>query len=185
MLNDEIRPFQVNRQSLQIELNRNEGHTSPIEEISQIPDRQLDEQVGTTLVNQFLGVVYKFWLVLFPINAEEKVNYLRNWDLWGPFLQGIFFLLIIGSTIFMYLADKRFMVIVHSLLVGAGMVNFNVRSIGGRISYFQSLSILGYSMFPLLFATIILKTLTIFKIKYMGFIIITELAATLWSIMCK
>ena len=32
------------------------------------------------------------------MNAEDKVNYLRNWDLWGPYLQGILFLLIIGSN---------------------------------------------------------------------------------------
>jgi len=43
-------------------------------------------------------VVSKFCLVLFPVGAEEKVNYLRNWDLWGPFLMGVAFLLIIGSN---------------------------------------------------------------------------------------
>jgi hypothetical protein len=42
-------------------------------------------------------VISKFFLVLFPVGAEEKVNYLKNWDLWGPFLMGIAFLLIIGS----------------------------------------------------------------------------------------
>jgi hypothetical protein len=77
------------------------------------------------------------------------------------------------------------MVIFQALIMGAGMVNFNVRSIGGKISYFQALSILGYSMFPLLFTTVILKILTIFKIKYMAVIMIAEFAATLWSIMCK
>lgn len=42
-------------------------------------------------------MISKFFLVLFPVGAEEKVNYLKNWDLWGPFLMGIAFLLIIGS----------------------------------------------------------------------------------------
>lgn len=54
--------------------------------------------MGTTFGKQFKGVAFKFWLVLFPVNAEEKVNYLRNWDLWGPYLQGILFLLVIGSN---------------------------------------------------------------------------------------
>lgn len=91
-------PFRIDRQNVEVGLNRNQGHTSPIEEISQVPESQLDEDVGTTLCNQFKGVVYKFGLVVFPINAEEKVNYLRNWDLWGLFIEGILFLLIIGSN---------------------------------------------------------------------------------------
>lgn len=76
------------------------------------------------------------------------------------------------------------MAILQALLMGAGMVNFNIRALGGNISYFQSLSILGYSLFPLLFATVILKILTLFEIKYMPVIMITEFAATFWAILC-
>ena len=76
------------------------------------------------------------------------------------------------------------MAVVEALIVGAGLVNFNIRSLGGRISYFQSLSILGYSMFPLLFTTVILKILTLFQIKYMAVIMISQFAATLWAILC-
>lgn len=54
--------------------------------------------MGLTFCRQFKAVGYKFLIVLFPVEAEEKVNYLRNWDLWGPFLMGVTFLLIIGST---------------------------------------------------------------------------------------
>ena len=75
--------------------------------------------------------------------------------------------------------------IVKILLVGASLTTFNIKVIGGKISYFQSLSILGYSMFPLVFTTIILKILTLFKIKYMAIIMITQFAACLWSILCK
>lgn len=81
-------------------------------------------------------------------------------------------------------ADDRFMAILQSLLIGAGMVNFNIRSLGGNISYFQALSILGYSMFPLLFTTIVLKILTLFSIKYMSVIMISQFTATLWAILC-
>ena len=65
------------------------------------------------------------------------------------------------------------------------MVNFNIRALGGRIGYFQSLSILGYSMFPLLFTTVILKVLTLFKVKYMAVIMIAQFSATLWAILCN
>jgi hypothetical protein len=42
-------------------LNQEEGHASPIEELSQIPESQLEEDVGSTFCNQFKGVAYKFW----------------------------------------------------------------------------------------------------------------------------
>jgi hypothetical protein len=76
------------------------------------------------------------------------------------------------------------MAIVQALVGGAALVNFNIQALGGKISYFQSLSILGYSMFPLLFTTIALKILTLFKIKYMAVIMIAQFAATLWAILC-
>jgi hypothetical protein len=77
------------------------------------------------------------------------------------------------------------MAVLNALFMGAGMVNFNIRSLGGNISYFQSVSILGYSMFPLLFTTVVLKILSLFKIKYMAVIMIAEFAATLWATFCK
>jgi hypothetical protein len=77
------------------------------------------------------------------------------------------------------------MAIVKALIAGAGFVNFNIRALGGHIGYFQSLSILGYSMFPLLFTTVILKVVALFKIKYMAVIMIAQFAATLWAILCN
>ena len=71
---------------------------SPIEEIGQIPDNLMEEEACTTFCKELKGVVYKFWLAIFPRDNEENVNYLRNWDLWGPFLIGVLFILIIGSN---------------------------------------------------------------------------------------
>ena len=53
------------------------------------------------------------------------------------------------------------------------------------MSYFQALSVMGYSMFPLIFTTVILKILTLFKIKYMAVIMVAQFSATLWAIICK
>lgn len=40
-------------------------------------------------------------------------------------------------------------------------------------------------MFPLIFTTIVLKILTLFKIKFMAIIMIAQFAACLWSILCN
>lgn len=72
----------------------------------------------------------------------------------------------------------------RALFFGATLVNFNIKALGGRISYFQALSILGYAMFPMLFVSFLLKVLTLFKFKYMFIIVIVEMLATFWSVMC-
>lgn len=77
------------------------------------------------------------------------------------------------------------MSILSAYFTGAGLVNFNIRSLGGSISYFQSLSILGYCMFPMIISTFILKILDLFKIKYMSVIMITLSITTIWSILCS
>ena len=53
------------------------------------------------------------------------------------------------------------------------------------MGYFQALSVMGYSMFPLIVTTVILKVLTLFKIKYMAVIMVAQFSATLWAIICK
>jgi hypothetical protein len=58
----------------------------------------MEEEACTTFCKELNGVVYKFWLTIFPRDNEENVNYLRNWDLWGPFIIGVLYILIIGSN---------------------------------------------------------------------------------------
>jgi len=83
------------------------------------------------------------------------------------------------------IGDDKFMHLFTVLLSGAGLVSFNIRSLGGQISYFQSLSVLGYCIFPMFFTTIILKILDLFAIKYMSVNMISLTIATLWSTMCN
>ena len=71
---------------------------SPIEEIDQIPDNNIDEGAGVSFCRDFKSVCYKFWISIFPRNDEAGTNYLRNWDLWGLFLLGIIFILTVKST---------------------------------------------------------------------------------------
>ena len=65
------------------------------------------------------------------------------------------------------------------------VVTFNTRVLGGQISFFQSVAILGYCLFPLFMAVLILQIMRFvqFNNKFVRLAIIG--VACLWSILCS
>ncbi|KAK8309462.1 hypothetical protein V6Z12_D02G126500, partial [Gossypium hirsutum] len=73
---------------------------------------------------------------------------LRDWDLWWPF----FFIVFLGLTLSWSASVKKsevFAVAFALLAAGAVILTLNVLLLGGHIIFFQSLSLLGYCLFPL------------------------------------
>ena len=71
-------------------------------------------------------------------------------------------------------SDYIFGVVFGVVVIGALMTNLNIKFLGADISFFQSLSVIGYCMFPITVA--ILVTITFknflpwgFKIFFAGF----------------
>uniref|UniRef100_A0A7S0N2Q3 Protein YIP n=1 Tax=Pyramimonas obovata TaxID=1411642 RepID=A0A7S0N2Q3_9CHLO len=114
----------------------------------------LDEEVYVTLMRDVRRVADNVKAVLAPNRGGGK-NVLRDWDLWGPFL----FVLIL-ATVLSVGAEKPstvFTVVFTLLCVGALVLNLNVVLLGGKIVFFQSLSLIGYCIFPLDVAAILSK----------------------------
>ena len=65
------------------------------------------------------------------------------------------------------------------------MVMFNIRVLGGQISFFQAVAILGYCLFPLFAAALIIQIMRFvqFSNKWVRLIIIC--VACLWCILCN
>lgn len=88
-------------------------------------------------------------LVVFPNPyREDPGKALRDWDLWGPF----FFIVFLGLTLSWSASVKKsevFAVAFALLAAGAVILTLNVLLLGGHIIFFQSLSLLGYCLFPL------------------------------------
>ncbi len=65
------------------------------------------------------------------------------------------------------------------------MVTFNIRVLGGQISFFQSVAVLGYCLFPLFAASLIIQIMKFiqFSNKWVRLIIIC--VACLWCILCN
>jgi len=86
--------------------------------------------------------------VLIPNSSTEAE--LRNWDLWGPL---IFCLMLAMSMSFGASDDADASLVFTAVFVivwcGAAVVTVNAALLGGKISFFQSVCVLGYCLFPL------------------------------------
>ena len=77
---------------------------------------------------------------------------LREWDLWGPLV-----LCLLLSVLLSWGAQKEqaapvFAAVFVAVWAGAAVVSANGRLLGGRVSFLQSVCVLGYCMCPLLLA---------------------------------
>lgn len=111
----------------------------------------LDEPVSTTLKRDFSAIGRKFLFVIVP---RRNPALLRDWDLWGPLI-----LCILMATLLQGSDDgaPQFAQVFAIVWLGATVVTLNSKLLGGTISFFQSLCVLGYCVLPLTAALIICK----------------------------
>jgi hypothetical protein len=116
----------------------------------------LDEEVYVTLMRDVKRVADNIKVVLIPRPDGSRNNQaLRDWDLWGPFIFVLFL-----ATILSVGAEKpsqSFTVVFSLLCIGALVLTLNVLLLGGKIVFFQSLSLVGYCLFPLDLAALLSK----------------------------
>ncbi|KQK10775.1 protein YIPF6 homolog [Brachypodium distachyon] len=139
----------------------------------------LTEPVWDTVKRDLARIVSNLKLVVFPNpNREDPGKALRDWDLWGPF----FFIVFLGLTLSWSASVKKsevFAVAFAVLAAGAIILTLNVLLLGGHIIFFQSLSLLGYCLFPLDVGALIcmLKDSVILKI----IVVTVTLAWSSWA----
>lgn len=127
----------------------------------------LDEPIKDTVLRDLRAVGNKFYHVLIP---KEKTSLLKEWDLWGPLLLcTIMATFLQGST----QADNtndggpEFAEVFVLVWIGAAIVTLNSKLLGGNISFFQSVCVLGYCLLPTCIAllacrVILFSTQTVF-----------------------
>jgi len=111
------------------------------------PANTLEESVWTTLGRDLKQIGIKLFHVLIPIRGKKANNALKDWDLWGPLL----FCLILG-----FILSNEAAQIFVIVWIGAAVVTINSLLLGGKISFFQSVCILGYCIFPLVVAAVVI-----------------------------
>ncbi|CAE7022695.1 yipf6 [Symbiodinium sp. KB8] len=90
------------------------------------------------------------WYVMLPRARADKGSGLREWDLWGPLV----LCLALGIMLSMRAdqASLAFALVFVIVWVGSGIVTLNAVLLKGKISFFQSVCVLGYCIFPLVIA---------------------------------
>ncbi|KAM4696516.1 protein YIPF6 [Rhinophrynus dorsalis] len=150
---------------------------SPEEDLS-----TLDEPVKETIMRDLKAVGKKFLHVLYP---KKSTALLRDWDLWGPLVLCVSLALMLqGGT-----ADSKdnggpqFAEVFVIVWFGAVVITLNSKLLGGTISFFQSLCVLGYCILPLTVAMLMCRLLLLLSNKTAGFIIrlVVVTAMFAWS----
>merc|ERR1712224_105211 len=124
----------------------------------------LDEPISETIMRDLRQVGSKLKVVLLPREDHNSVVHrLKEWDLWGPLL--VCMMLSIQLSIAAPESQRAlvFAAVFVVVWAGAAIVTLNAQLLGGRISFFQSVCVLGYSIFPLdcgAFACLLLHALT-------------------------
>ncbi|EDW39632.1 GL15435 [Drosophila persimilis] len=123
-----------------------------------VPDyNTLDEPIKETVLRDIRAVGVKFYHVLYP---KEKSSLLRDWDLWGPLVLCTFMATILqGSSSADSMSDNgpEFAQVFVIVWIGAAIVTLNSKLLGGNISFFQSVCVLGYCLTPVAISLIVCR----------------------------
>ncbi|KAK7207119.1 nuclear protein export protein Yrb2 [Myxozyma melibiosi] len=130
----------------------------------QIQDRRfaggdtLDEPVLETLMRDVRAVGRRVKQVLHPkVNANVDVEtgqIVRDWDLWGPLVFCLFVSLFLSIAAPANQSTAVFSGVFAFIWIAEAFVTLNMKLLGGSISFFHAVCILGYALFPLVPASI-------------------------------
>mmetsp|Transcript_70202 Transcript_70202/g.228236 ORF Transcript_70202/g.228236 Transcript_70202/m.228236 type:complete len:210 (-) Transcript_70202:93-722(-) len=126
----------------------------------------LDEPVTETIMRDLRSIGTKLKYVMLPQARADKAHGLKQWDLWGP----LFLCLALGIMLSMQTdnseqAGMAFALVFIIVWVGSGIVTLNAVLLRGQISFFQSVCVLGYCIFPLVIAAFLSMLLQIIWLK--------------------
>ncbi|CAL1575342.1 unnamed protein product [Knipowitschia caucasica] len=108
----------------------------------------LDEPVKETVLRDLRAVGKKFVHVLYP---KKSSALLRDWDLWGPLLLCVTLALLLqgGAVDQGEQGGPQFAEVFVIVWLGSVVITLNSQLLGGTLSFFQSLCVLGYCILPL------------------------------------
>lgn len=110
----------------------------------------LEEPILNTINRDLKIVKEKFYSVLVP---SKRQNISRDWDLWGPmFICVALSLLLQGNN-----KGPQFTQVFTLAFFGSFIVTMNIKLLGGKISFFQTLCLIGYCLLPSVFSSMTIK----------------------------
>ncbi|XP_076843742.1 protein YIPF6 [Brachyhypopomus gauderio] len=142
----------------------------------------LDEPVKDTIMRDLRAVGLKFVHVMYP---KKSSALLRDWDLWGPLLLCVSLALMLqgGSADGESDSGPQFAEVFVIVWFGSIIITLNSKLLGGTISFFQSLCVLGYCILPLTVAMLACRLVLLGFSGLVSFIIrlVVVTASFCWS----
>lgn len=161
---------------------KKEEQQQEVEEEKESDFNTLDESVCDTLKRDLLRIWHKILHVLLPRFKEDRAKEIKQYDLYGPLL------MCIALSLVLYLPslngdDKSVddgddiepgtgvIIIFVIIWAGAFVVAINCQFLGASITFCQSVCLLGYCVFPILVAGILIKIPLVWVPKFVKLII--------------
>mmetsp|Transcript_38379 Transcript_38379/g.56312 ORF Transcript_38379/g.56312 Transcript_38379/m.56312 type:complete len:249 (+) Transcript_38379:63-809(+) len=156
--------------------------SSDIQEFLTRPYSTLDEPVTETIMRDVKSVASKLRVVLLPLDRQTPFGYagviqseevvfgenqrqvlssLRDWDLWGPLFVCLSLSIILSFKAPSLQASAVFAAVFIAIWIGSTIVTINAQLLGGTISFFQSVCVLGYCVFPLTVSALVIGLLRV------------------------
>lgn len=155
-----------------LEGNMNIPGSTSLKDIGSPDFNTLDEPIKTTIMRDLGAVWVKFKYVLQP---KEKKSLLKEWDLWGPLLLCTFMAMILQSSPDaandFHDGGPEFAEVFVIVWIGSLIVTLNSKLLGGNISFFQSVCVLGYCLLPTTIALISCRFILLFQQTTLLFIV--------------
>uniref|UniRef100_A0A8C0TK17 Protein YIPF n=3 Tax=Canis lupus familiaris TaxID=9615 RepID=A0A8C0TK17_CANLF len=125
-------------------------------QIQEFDSSTLNESVQNTIMRDLKAVGKKFMHVLYP---RKSNTLLRDWDLWGPLILCVTLALMLQRSSVDSEKDggPQFAEVFVIVWFGAVTITLNSKLLGGNISFFQSLCVLGYCILPLTVAMLVCR----------------------------
>eukprot|EP00439_Symbiodinium_sp_Y106_P012600 s1046_g1.t2 len=148
------------------------------EEAEALPGRcTLDEPVSETIMRDLRSVGQKLMYVMMPLDPTDRGRRLKDWDLWGPLLLCLALGLILSAQApDSNQASYAFADIFVTVWVGSAVVTLNAVLLQGKVSFFQTVCVLGYCIFPLVLSAFCAMLLRVDWLK-----VIFVMAGMAWS----
>ncbi|KAJ1197090.1 hypothetical protein NDU88_000952 [Pleurodeles waltl] len=142
----------------------------------------LDEPVKDTILRDLKAVGKKFVHVMYP---KKSTALLRDWDLWGPLVLCVTLALMLqgGSANSKEEGGPQFAEVFVIIWFGAIVITLNSKLLGGTISFFQSLCVLGYCILPLTVAMLVCRLVLLGGTTVVTFIVrlVVVISMFAWS----
>lgn len=118
----------------------------------------LDEPIKETFLRDAKAIGSKFKQIFLPTQSKQEL--LRDWDLWGPLIICVVLAFLMQGSDSSPSSDAsypEFADIFIIFWIGSIVVTINSKLLGGRISFFQCVCVLGYCVLPLAISLILCR----------------------------